>query len=328
MYHFLRRGLVCLLCLALAGLIPCAGISADTAPEATPAAGSVKHYLFLGEDYYVETAAASTRTDTLILVSLDEATGRILFTSILRDSKVTTPKGGEVKLNTVYHNHGYEGIAQVLSSHLGVQIEGVILFSFETIKHLIDEFGGVDIDISRNEYNMIHSILLGEDPNMPDGPGLAHMTGRIALAYMRDRSSGAGDFTRTEHQRKVLQQLLLKADSMTLPQLLKIFNITKGEVKTNLNPLQLVSVLQSAYGLLDRNAEIVEHVVPVDRTFSYGTLRGSSILNVRWKRNREILNALLYPAEEDAPRDVDQTLLVDDDPAFVEEATQAPPQGQ
>ena len=78
-----------------------------------------------------------------------------------------------------------------------MQIEGAVLVNFEHVKPVIDALGGVDIEIDENEYIAIRKILLDDDPNMPDGPGLVHMTGRIALAYMRDRSSGSGDFSRT-----------------------------------------------------------------------------------------------------------------------------------
>ncbi len=279
--------LVLALVCALLCISPC--ICPTALAEETP----LKHYLVLGQDYYTLKASTSTRTDTLLLVSLDSAGNRIIFTSILRDCKVTTPNGGENKLNTVFVNYGFEGIRSTLESHLGVKIEGIVTIDFETVKDLVDAFGGVDIEISQTEYGMIHSILLGDDPNMPKGPGLAHMTGRIALAYMRDRSSGGSDFSRTAHQREVISQLLSKASELSLPDLLNVYNTLSGKVNTDMSQLQLLSALQTAYGLM--GAEIVEHHVPADHTFAYGRLRGSSVLDVRWKRNRELLQELFYP---------------------------------
>ena len=255
-----------------------------------------KHYLVLGTDYYgALTKATAIRTDTVLMVTLDPGGNRIIFTSILRDCKVTTPGGGENKLNSVYANYGFSGVKSTIERHLGVRIEGSVTIDFETVKQLIDAFGGVDIEISLVESRWIKSILLGDDPNMPDGPGKTHMTGRIALAYMRDRRSGGSDFSRTQHQRNVLTQLMRKASSLSLSEMLHIYNTLRGNIGTDLDSMQLLNALQTAYKLM--GAQVVEHRVPADRTFAYGTLRGSSVLNVRWNHNREILQELLYPAE-------------------------------
>ena len=171
-------GLLALLMLALV----CATALGETNTQ-------VKHYLMLGEDGYAEHVTDDARTDTIVLVSLDTKYNRVILTSILRDSKINNPRGNETKINLLYKNHGFSGIISCLERELDIQIEGAILVNFENVKPVIDALGGVDIEI---EYLAIRSILLGKDPNMPDGPGLVHMTGRIALAYMRTRSTGSG----------------------------------------------------------------------------------------------------------------------------------------
>ena len=166
----------------------------------------VKHYLMLGEDGYADQVTDDARTDTIVIVSLDTKYNRVILTSILRDSKINNPRGNETKINLLYKNHGFDGIVSCLERELDIEI--AILVNFENVKPVIDALGGVDIEIDQNEYLAIRSILLGKDPNMPDGPGLVHMTGRIALAYMRTRATGSGgDFARTERQRKVVAQL-------------------------------------------------------------------------------------------------------------------------
>lgn len=284
--------------LALLAAFVCAVALGAHTPAGAEAPSPLRHYLVLGLDYYAVNASSSARSDTILLITLDPGGNRILFTSILRDSKVTTPGGGENKLNSVFANYGLEGAKSTVERHLGVSVEGVIAIDFETVKELIDAFGGVDIEISLQEYRWIHSILLGKDPNMPQGPGVAHMTGRIALAYMRDRHSGGSDFSRTEHQRKVLVQLMEKASLLSLPDMLHLFNEISGKVRTDMGPRQMLTALQTAYLL--KNAQVTEHRVPADRTYVYDTLRGSSVLSVRWKLNRELFQDLLYPPAEGA----------------------------
>ena len=162
------------------------------------------------------------------------------------------------------------------------------------IAKVIDELGGVDIEIDQNEYLAIRSILLGKDPNMPDGPGLVHMTGRIALAYMRTRSTGSGgDFARTERQRKVVSQLFDKCRDLSLMELVGLYNSVSSGMKMSLSAMDILSVLSQGYALMTSGADFVEYRIPQDGTYSYGQVGSSSVLDVRWKTNRTRFHALL-----------------------------------
>ena len=254
----------------------------------------VKHYLLLGEDGYAEDVVDDARTDTIVIVSLDEKYNRVIMTSVLRDSVITGPKGNQLKINLLYRYYGFTGIEECIGKEMGITFEGSVLVNFENVKPAIDALGGVDITIDENEYISIKKILLGKDPNMPKGPGLVHMTGRIALAYMRDRKSGSGDFSRTERQRKVVSQLFSKCRDLSLMELIGIYNDVSAGMKMSLSVPAILAVLRSGYSLLQNGASFAEFRVPQNGTYSYGTadVSGSS-LNVRWKTNRERFHALL-----------------------------------
>ena len=254
----------------------------------------VKHYLMLGEDGYADQVTDDARTDTIVLVSLDTKYNRVILTSILRDSKINNPRGNETKINLLYKNHGFDGIVSCLERELDIEIEGAILVNFENVKPVIDALGGVDIEIDQNEYLAIRSILLGKDPNMPDGPGLVHMTGRIALAYMRTRATGSGgDFARTERQRKVVAQLFDKCRSLSLLELVGLYNEVSSGMKMSLSAMDILSVLSQGYTLMPSGADFVEFRIPQDGTYSYGSVGSSSVLDVRWKTNKTRFHALL-----------------------------------
>ena len=223
----------------------------------------VKHYLMLGEDGYAEQVTDDARTDTIVLVSLDSKYNRVIMTSILRDSKINNPRGNETKINLLYKNYGFDGIIACLERELDITIEGGVLVNFENVKPVIDALGGVDIEIDANEYLAIRSILLGKDPNMPEGPGMVHMTGRIALAYMRTRATGSGgDFSRTERQRKVVSQLFDKCRDLSLFELIGIYNQVSSGMKMSLSAVDILSVLSQGYGLMTSDADFVEFRIP------------------------------------------------------------------
>lgn len=259
---------------------------------------AVSHYLLLGEDGYAEQVVDDARTDTIVIVSLDETNNRIIMTSILRDSRINNPKGNPTKINLLYRMYGFDGIISCIERELDIHIEGAILVNFEHVKPVIDALGGVDIVIDENEYTAIKKILLGKDPNMPKGPGMTHMTGRIALAYMRDRSSGSGDFSRTERQRKVVSQLFDKCKNLSLPELIGIYNQVSSGMKMSLSQLDILKVMAKGYGLASGGADFIEYHIPQRGTYTYGTIaEGSSTLEVKWAQNRIKYHEMLYGAE-------------------------------
>lgn len=279
-----KRKLFCLLVMMMVLLGVCARAQENT---------QVKHYLLLGEDGYADEVVEDARTDTIVLVSLDTQYNRAVMTSILRDCQINNPNGNPTKMNLLFKNHGFDGIITCLERELDIEIEGAVLVNFENVKPVIDALGGVDIEIDENEYIAIRKILLDDDPNMPEGPGMVHMTGRIALAYMRDRSSGSGDFSRTERQRKVVSQLFDKCAELSLLELVGIYNEVSSGMSMNLSAMDILGVLSQGYDLMTDGADFVEFRIPQDGTYSYGQLGSSSVLNVRWQTNRDRFHALL-----------------------------------
>ena len=254
----------------------------------------VTHYLMLGEDGYAEEITDDARTDTIVIVSLDEKYNRVIMTSVLRDSRINNPNGNATKANLLYKYFGLQGVEQCLERELGIEIEGAVLVNFANVKPVIDALGGVDIEIDVNEYLAIRSILLGKDPNMPDGPGMTHMTGRIALAYMRARATGqGGDFSRTERQRKVVSQLMDKCRGLSLLELIGIYNQVSEGMKMSLSAMDILAAFTRGYQLIAGGADFVEFSIPQKGTYAYGTVGGSSALEVRWQANRERFHELL-----------------------------------
>ena len=277
----IKRIIPALLCLLL--LLPAAALGEQTAEENT----QVTHYLLLGQDGYAEEIVEDARTDTIVIVTLDEKYNRVIMTSVLRDSKIKNPNGNDTKANLLYRYFGFDGITKCLERELGIDIKGSVLINFEHVKPVIDALGGVDIAITEAEYISIRNILLGKDPNMPKGPGMTHMTGRIALAYMRTRATGSGgDFSRTERQRKVVSQLFGKCRDLSLMELVGVYNQVSSGMKMDLSAMDILGAISKGYGLLAAGADFEEFAIPQKGTYSYGEVGGSSALDVRWKSNR------------------------------------------
>ena len=284
----MKRILIALFALLLA--LMCCGALA----EETEVNTKVTHYLLLGQDGYSEEITEDARTDTIVLVSLDKKYNRVIMTSILRDSQIKNLKGNYTKANVLFRNYGLDGMSECIENALGIEIKGAVLVNFEHVKPVIDALGGVDIEITEDEWIRIRKILQYNDPNMPTGYGMVHMTGRIALAYMRDRSSGmTGDFGRTERQRKVVSQLFNKCRKLSLMELVGVYNQVSEGMLMNLSAIDILGAIKDGYTLIANDADFEEYRIPQDGTFSYEYLNGSSTLNIRWNTNKTRFHEML-----------------------------------
>ena len=97
--------MTCLI-LLLALALPCAAQGEEANTQVT-------HYLLLGEDGYAEEVVDDARTDTIVVVTLDEKYNRVIMTSILRDSRINNLKGNPTKANLLYKNYGFDGVIRL-----------------------------------------------------------------------------------------------------------------------------------------------------------------------------------------------------------------------
>ena len=251
------------------------------------------HSLLLGEDGDADEISSDARTDTIVIVTFDEKYNRVIMTSVLRDCQINNLKGNPTKINLLYKTYGLDGVIECLERELDIDIEGAVLVNFENVKPVIDALGGVDIEIDAEEAAAIRKILLNDDPNLPQGPGMTHMTGRIALAYMRIRYSTGGDFGRTERQRKVVSQLVDKCRNLSLFELVDVYNAVSEGMQISLSPMQILSAISKGYSMITHDADFTQYYIPQDGTFYYDSLNGSSVLNVRWSTNKTRFHDML-----------------------------------
>jgi polyisoprenyl-teichoic acid--peptidoglycan teichoic acid transferase len=149
-----------------------------------------------------------SRTDTMILLTIDplSKTGGIL--SIPRDLWVFIPGFDYGKINTAYRigesnriPGGGPGMAiKTVESFLGVPIDYYAQVDFKAFERLIDEIGGIEVDVSEE----ISVDPLGPDKRVTLYPGRQMLDGPIALAYARARNTEGADFDRAERQHQVI----------------------------------------------------------------------------------------------------------------------------
>jgi len=204
------------------------------APTLTPWDGASQvSILLLGLDYRDWSARSEySRSDTMILLTLDPLTHRAGILSIPRDLWVNIPGFKHGKINTAYYlGATYKlpgagpGLAvKTVEQFLGVPINYCAQIDFSAFVDFIDELGGVKIEIP--EAITVDLLGSGAATKKTLRPGVQVLPGEWALAYARARNTRGGDFDRAKRQQQVILAIRNRVLSLNmLPTL-----ITKADV--------------------------------------------------------------------------------------------------
>ncbi|MEA2704948.1 MAG: polyisoprenyl-teichoic acid--peptidoglycan teichoic acid transferase [Actinomycetota bacterium] len=144
-----------------------------------------------------------SRSDAMHLIALNPAAGRATMLNIPRDTYVPIPGHGSDKINSAYALGGAKLTAKAVGDLVGVQIQFVLATGFTGLADMVDEMGGVTVDIP------VKMEDSNSDAYFDKGP--RHLTGPESLAFSRDRhSTGGGDFDRTHRQGELILAGLTK----------------------------------------------------------------------------------------------------------------------
>lgn len=176
-----------------------------TPAEEFPIRADVMNIALLGVDSLE--AEKNSRTDTIMILSLNRSTSSASLISFPRDLFVYIPAYGMQRINLAFpqgRELGYPGggfglFRDTMQYNFGLPVDHYILVDFMGFKELIDSLGGIDIYVSTEltDFRLGHGTF-----TMPVGN--AHMDGYTALWYARSRNT-TSDFDRQRRQQEVLQ---------------------------------------------------------------------------------------------------------------------------
>lgn len=251
----------------------------------------VKNILLLGVDARNPDDDTKSRSDSMMVVSIDKKNNCVKMVSFLRDTWVYIPaKDGKQRLNAACSTDGYNGVMDTIEYNFGIDIQGYVVADFEMFKVLVDSVGGVEVDVTEKEAKEVtsHKKRYG---NVKLESGKYKLTGEQALAYCRIRKIDT-DFQRAYRQRTVMQSIL-KGVKSTNP--LKLVSMVKGcapYIETNLSKTEIMSLGLAALPTL--KSDMCETRVPFDGTWQYSNIGGASVITIDADKNKEMLIDYLY----------------------------------
>lgn len=210
--------------------------------------------LLLGVDYRDwSTSRDYSRSDTMILLTLDPVTRTAGILSIPRDLWVAIPGFKHGKINTAYYlgdahklPGGGPGLAvKTVEQFLGVPINFYAQVDFGVFVRFIDEIGGVKVDVP--EEITIDLLGSGSATKKTLQPGVQVLPGEWALAYARARHTEGGDFDRAQRQQQVILAIrgrILSVDmlSILISKADILYQQLASGIRTNLGVDQIVKL--------------------------------------------------------------------------------------
>ena len=191
------------------------------------------------------------RSDVMMVLSYDKDMNNVIVTSLVRDTYVEIENRGFDKMNHAYAFGGPKLAIQTINKNFDLDIESYITVDFWTVEKIIDAVGGVEIDVSSEELPYVNSYLTELNNKSPEGTYVNKLTssgkqllnGRQAVAYMRIRYVGDGDFERMQRQREVMGVALEGVKSISLTNMLSLVNNLLSDVRTNLSKSEIISLV-------------------------------------------------------------------------------------
>lgn len=188
-----------------------------------------------------------TRSDTIMIASLNQETGEVKISSVYRDTLLQRSDGTYNKANAAYSFGGVEGAVALLNKNLDLDIQHYVTVNFNALSDVIDTLGGLEIELTdeeavhMNNYCVETSKVTGKSYEPVEGGGLKQLNGVQATSYCRIRYTKGDDFRRTERQRLVIQKVVEKLQSSNLATINKIADDVFEEVGTNFTLPEILS---------------------------------------------------------------------------------------
>ena len=255
-----------------------------------------------GVDSREEELTKNTRSDTIMIASINNENGDIKLCSVYRDTYLNLSNDTYTKCNAAYAQGGPEQAISMLNMNLDMDIEDFVTIGFRGLTDVVDALGGVSIDVTDaeishlNNYQSTMATELKLNYTPVTSSGVQTLNGLQATAYCRIRYTAGDDFRRAERQRTVLMACLDKAKGMSYSQLETVANKAFGETYTSLDLSEILELLKNIanYNVVDNNG------FPYEEMRSTGTMgkAGSCVLPVDLQSNVKWLHQFLFDDSE------------------------------
>ena len=256
-----------------------------------------KNIALFGVDSTTGALTKNTRSDTIMIASIDEKTGDCKLVSVYRDTYLNLSNDSYNKCNAAYAKGGPKQAISMLNMNLDLDITDFVTVGFAGLTDTIDALGGVYVTVESDEINHLNNyqLCIAEDLKRSYTPvndtGYQLLDGLQATGYCRIRYTAGDDFKRAERQREVLQAVADQAKKKPTA-LGQIANSVFDEVYTSLDLDEIVGLLGDVmkYNIVETSG------FPQEENRAVATIgsKGSCVIPVNLEDNVKWLHQFLF----------------------------------
>ena len=203
-----------------------------------------------------------SRSDTIMIASINMDNGEIKLVSVYRDTFLNRGNDTYGKCNAAYASNGAAQAMSMLNMNLDLAITDFVTVDYHAIKEAVDGLGGIWIDIDSAEIKHINNyqISIIRDTDIPKSEyvevketGYQLINGLQAAAYCRIRYGGGDDFKRAARQREVIKAMETQSKTKSIGELTDLLPKVLKYVYTDIDETDMVELLKNItkYSIVD-----------------------------------------------------------------------------
>jgi LCP family protein required for cell wall assembly len=233
---------------------------------------SITNILLLGTD--ARPGEDKSRSDAMMILTLDNKNKSIKLTSLNRDTFVDIPGHGEQKLTHAYVYGEAEMLIDTIEQNFELDIQHYATVDFNSFIDVIDALGGVEVEVQKSEIRELNKFIPETyrwSKNKDKGSieyiqnsGKQKLNGYQALSFSRIRKNDS-TAERDRRQRDVIQALINEAKDLPKSKYPGVVNSLLPYVKTNMNPNTIISLGTQLIGIGNLDLKSLEFPMNIDK---------------------------------------------------------------
>ena len=226
----------------------------------------------------------NSRSDAMMILTVDNKNKSLKLTSLERDSYVNIPGHGKQKLTHAYAYGGINLLTETIEDNFKVDIQNYAVVDFYSFMDIVDAIGGVTVNIKQSEikelnkfipetYNWNKSNNKGSIEYIKSA-GTQNLNGYQALAFSRIRKNDSTT-ERDRRQREVIEGIMTSVKDLPITKYPQLLDTILPYIKTNMKPAQILSLGSKILSV--GNFNIKQMNFPIDDgVHSIGGIYGNS----------------------------------------------------
>lgn len=264
----------------------------------------VYNILLVGVEAIGNKSVASGRTDSIMIATINTKQKTLGLTSIMRDSYVTIPGYYDTKINAAFGLGGIELLYETIAYNYNLRLDGSAIVGFDTFQKVIDDLGGVDIEITPGEAQYLNTTnYVSKKSNRTLKPGVNHMNGNQALGYARVRyratlDGSNDDFGRTSRHRRVMGAIFKEVKKSNPVTLVKLLDTVFSQIQTDVKKDNASSYLAEVLELSLDGVPLDNMRLPIDGSYQGVKINRAAVVTFDSAANKEALANFIFTSHK------------------------------